>query len=102
MGGRAVSEHLEVIRPIFEGDEAEIREYHEENLAHVRRRADLLRCGQRALAPAQAARDAEEPRLRPHESRRRRRRLPDRPETPEKEAFSTHEATLFRSGTASA
>ena len=25
---------LEVIRPIFEGDEAELREYHEENLAH--------------------------------------------------------------------
>ena len=28
------AEHLEVIAPVFEGDESELREYHEENLAH--------------------------------------------------------------------
>ena len=50
---------VEVIHPVFEGDEAEIREYHEENLRTVRRRADFLRRGQRVLAAPQAAGDAE-------------------------------------------
>ena len=94
VGRLAVRQGLEVIPPVFDGDESEIREYHEENLRSVRRRRDLLRRGQRTLAAAQAPRAAEECGLRTHQAGAGGR--PSAccaPKTPEKERFRTHEGT---------
>ena len=71
----ALSDYLydqgfEVILPVFEGDEAQIRKDHEENLSDVRRGAVLLRRRERALAPAEAARGSEERRVRAEEADR--------------------------------
>ncbi|OFW18720.1 MAG: hypothetical protein A3H97_17820 [Acidobacteria bacterium RIFCSPLOWO2_02_FULL_65_29] len=88
------AEHLEVIQPIFEGDEAEIREYHEENLAHCDGVLILYGAGnelwlRRKLREIQKA--AGYGRTKPQ---------PPiaiclvGPRTPEKERFRTHEASV--------
>ena len=46
---------FEVIHPVFDGDEAEIREVSRRESSKLRRRADLLRIRQRVLAAAQTA-----------------------------------------------
>ena len=88
---------------MFEGDEAEIREYHEENLRDVRRRAHLLRRGQRGVAAAQAARAAEGRRLRPHQAAAGRRDLPRRRRGHRRRSASARtRRSSSRSGTACA
>ena len=88
------AQHLEVVQPIFEGDEAEIREYHEENLAHCDGVIILYGSGnelwlRRKLREVQKA--AGYGRTKPQ---------PPiaiglvGPKTPEKERFRTHEATV--------
>ena len=72
VGRRPVRAAIEVIQPVFEGDEAEIREYHEENLRTCDGVLIFYGAGQRAVAAAQAARAAEERRLRPHQAASRR------------------------------
>ena len=88
-------ERIEVIRPIFEGDEAEIREYHEENLAQCDGVLILYGAGnelwlRRKLRELQKS--AGYGRTKP----------PAKtaicligPKTPEKEAFKTHDAAVI-------
>ena len=89
------SNEFEVIHPAFSGDEAELRQYHEENLRTCDGVVIFYGAGQRAVAAAEARRAAEERRLRTHEgdrrtwpstsSRRRRRR---------RTRFRTHKALV--------
>jgi hypothetical protein len=87
-------EHLEVIPPVFDGDEAEIREYHEENLVHCDGVLIFYGAGnelwvRRKLRELQKA-----------PGYGRTKPLPTvgicliGPRTPEKERFRTHEAMV--------
>jgi hypothetical protein len=87
-------EDIEVIRPIFEGDEAEIREFHEENLAQCDGVLILYGAGnelwlRRKLRELQKS------------AGYRTKPAPKTaicliaPRTPEKEAFKTHDATVI-------
>jgi hypothetical protein len=86
---------IEVIRPIFEGDEAEIREYHEENLCNCD--AALILYG--TASECWLRRKLRE--LQKSAGYGRTKSAPVvaisliPPATPEKERFRTHEATLI-------
>ena len=73
---------VEVVHPVFEGDEAEVREYHEEILRTSDGVVIFVGSGQRALAAPQVPRTAEDRRVRPHEAGAGRGRLPPAAENP--------------------
>ena len=81
--------------PIFDGDEAEVREYHEENLAHCDGVLIFYGAGNELWLRRKLREIQKSAGLRPHEAAAaasaicldRRRR------TPEKERFRTHDAT---------
>jgi len=87
-------QHLEVSQPIFEGDEAEIREYHEENLATCDGVLILYGSGneiwlRRKLREVQKAAGYGRTKPQPPVAV-----CLVGPRTPEKERFRTHEATV--------
>lgn len=88
-------QHIEVIRPLFDGDESEVREYHEENLTHCDGVLIFYGCGnelwlQRKLRELQKA---------PGYGRTKPRPVVGvclvGARTPEKERFRSHDALVL-------
>ena len=91
-------DEFEVRLPVFDGDEAEVRREHEANLGGLRRRADLLRRRQRAVAQEQAERAEEDRRIRPRQADARDGVYIAPPDTADKQRFRTHEAIVINPG----
>ena len=93
-GPTSCSQDFEVIHPVFDGDEAEVREYHEENLRNCDGVVIFYGAANEPGCAASCA-SAEERRLRPHQATQPVVRIClIAPRTPEKERFRTHEAML--------
>jgi hypothetical protein len=88
-------EHIEVIRPIFEGDEAEIREYHEENLAQCDGVLILYGAGNELWLRRKLRELQKSPGYGRTKPPAKTAICLINPKTPEKEAFKTHDAAVI-------